>query len=112
MLTEGLEGVEDTSIAMYENVKAFGFNSCLDKKEGCLNFWQPDEDFKILHVRQSVFCRCRVNTDRKNRITFSTLCYVLLDHYSVAKYSVKFCNRSAVSGHDFQNTPCPAVQYF
>ena len=37
MLTEG---VEDTSIAMYENVRAFGFNSCLDKRERCLNFWR------------------------------------------------------------------------
>ena len=103
--------VEDTSSAMYESVKAFGFNSCLDKKERCLNFWQPDEVFIILHARQSVFCRCRVNTERKNRIQV-TLCYVLLDHYNVAKYSIKFCNSSAVSGHDFQNTPCPAVPYF
>ena len=43
MLTEG---VEDTSTAMYENVRAFGFNSCLDKRERCLNFWQPAEVFK------------------------------------------------------------------
>ena len=40
------------------------------------------------------------------------LCYFFLDHEDVAKYSVKFCNRSAVSGHDFQNTSCPAVLYF
>ena len=34
--------------------------------------------------------------DRKNRII---LCYVLLDHYDVAKYR-------------FSNTPCPGVPYF
>ena len=28
------------------------------------------------------------------------------------KYSIQFCNSSAVSGHDFQNTPCLAVPYF
>ena len=41
MLTEGVEGV---STVMYENVlKSLTLNSCLDKKERCLNFWQPDE---------------------------------------------------------------------
>ena len=34
-----------------------------------------------------------------------------LDHYDVAKYSVTFCNRAAVSGQNFQNTPRPAVPY-
>ena len=49
MLTEG---VEDVSTAMYENVlKSLTLNSCLDKKERCLNFRQLDEVFKILHVR-------------------------------------------------------------
>ena len=47
-------------------------NSCLDKMERCLNFLQPDV-FKVLHVWLSVFCGCRVTTDRKNRII---LCYV------------------------------------
>ena len=47
MLTEG---VEDTSTAIYERKFMFG------KKERCLNFRQPDEVFKILHVRLSVFC--------------------------------------------------------
>ena len=28
------------------------------------------------------------------------------------KYSIKFWNSSAVSGHDLQNTPCLAVPYF
>ena len=45
----------------------------------------------------------------KNRII---LCYVLFDQKDVAKYGLKFCNRPAVSGQDFQNTPCPAVPYF
>ena len=36
----------------------------------------------------------------KNRIII--YCAVLLDDYNVAKYSIKFCKRSAVSGHDFQ----------
>ena len=52
---------------------------CMDRKERCLNFRQPDEVFKILHVRPSVFCRCRVTTDRKNRII--VLCF--LDHYKM-----------------------------
>ena len=71
----------------------------MDKKERCLHLWQPDDVFKILHVRQSVFGWCRVNTDRKKLIV---LCHVLLDHLDVAIYSVKFCNRSVVSEHDFK----------
>ena len=77
-------------------LKLSGFNSCLDKMERCLK-----EVFKILHVQQSVFCRCRVKTDRK-KPHYNLLCCVLLDDYNVAKYSIKFCKRSAVSGHDFQ----------
>ena len=75
----------------------------------CLNFRQPDKVFKIFHDRQSVFCWCRVNTDRKNRII---LFYsVFLDHKDVAKYTLPFCNRSTVLGQDFQTTPCLAVPY-
>ena len=47
MLTEG---VEDASTVLYEIMLKFSLNSCLDKKERCLNFRQPDEAFKILHV--------------------------------------------------------------
>ena len=52
-----------------------GLNSCLDKKERCLNFRQSNEVFKILLVRQSVFCRCRVNIDRK-KLHYIVLCFV------------------------------------
>jgi len=32
----------------------------------CLHVQQPDKVFKILNVQQSLFCGCRVNTDRTN----------------------------------------------
>ena len=38
---------------------------------------QPDKVFKMLRVRQSVFCRCRFNTDRNKK---KNVWYVLLDH--------------------------------
>ena len=49
MLTEG---VEDASTARFELIKIHVWIK--------INFRQPDEVFKILHVRLSVFCRCRV----------------------------------------------------
>ena len=82
-------------------LRCMSLNSCLDKKECCLNFWQLDKVFKILHVRLSVyFVDVELLPIEKNALYCAML---FLDHLDVAKYSIKFCNCSAVLGHDFQN---------
>ena len=74
------DGVEDASIAMYENVKTLNLNSCLDKHEwiGMLSqFPATGRGFQNTPCPAVRFCVCRVNTDRKKDII---LCYVLFDH--------------------------------
>ena len=70
------DGVEDASIAMYENVKTLNLNSCLDKKERCLNFRQPDEVFKILHVRQSDFVYVELIQIEKKTLYCAMFCSI------------------------------------
>ena len=75
--------------------RGMSLNSCLDKKERCLNFRQPDE------VQNTPCLAVRIlwmsSYYRQKKPHYIVLCF--LDH-------------SAVLGHDFQNTPCPAVLYF
>ena len=92
MLTEG---VEDASTAMYELKFMFGLKGTLPQFPAAGRGFQntPCPAVRILSMPSYAAVLCLV-TQRSS------------------PYSVKFCNRSAVSGHDFQNIPCPVVTYF